>query len=200
MNKTFKVARLLAAAAVLAFASMSASAGIINFSFLNTGYVSGAGSCGYGCSLVQTTGTATELGGIPGVNEKWSFHGVMQFYQGSDAGVGLGTSWSFKDLDGSNDLYGTFATLVDGGLSDILRPGEVLYTITGGSGLFAGATGGGLSSITYLLSTLFTEVGSMTVYTKSISTPEPAVSMLMLVGIGMLGFMAYRRRRAMNQL
>jgi hypothetical protein len=199
MNKTFKLAGLLAVSAVMALASMTASAGIINFSFINNGHVSDVDSCGVGCALVTTTGEATELNGLPG-QEKWSFNGVMEFYQLPTLGVGLGTSWSFKDLNGNNDLYGTFGTLVDGNLSDILRPGEVLYTITGGSGLFEGASGGGHSFITYLLSSWFTEIGEMTVFTKTVPSPEPATNLLLLVGLGMVGFMAWRRRKASNEI
>lgn len=204
MKNTFKLAGLLLASAFLAVASTAASAGIINFSFTNTGHVDSVGpNCGAGCILVETTGQATEIGGLPGVNE-WAFSGVMQFYQDWDSGfgygVGSGLGWSFEDLDGNNNLYGSFTQAVDGNLSDIIRPGSVQYTILGGSGIFDGSKGSGSSTITYFLSSWFTELGSMVVVTKPASVPEPAVSTLLIAGLGMVGFMAYRRRRATTRL
>lgn len=209
MKNIFKLASLLAASAFLAVASSGASAGIINFSFTNTGNVDAVGpSCGAGCVLVETTGHATETGGLAGAND-WSFSGVMQFYQdwssGFGYGVGTGLGWSFTDTDGNNNLYGNFTQAVDGNLFDIVRPGTVQYTILGGSGMFDGAKGSGSSSITYFLSSFFTEVGSMMVVTKPVvtavaSVPEPAISTLLFAGLGMAGFMAWRRRRATTQI
>jgi PEP-CTERM motif-containing protein len=209
MKNIFKLTSLLGVSAFLALASSAASAGIISFSFTNTGYIDSVGpSCGPGCVLVETTGHATETGGLAGAND-WSFSGVMQFYQdwssGLGYGVGSGLGWSFTDTDGNNNLYGNFTQSVDGNLFDIVRPGTVQYTILGGSGMFDGAKGSGSSSITYFLSSFFTEVGSMLVVTKPVvtavaSVPEPAISTLLFAGLGMAGFMAWRRRRATTQI
>jgi len=104
------------------------------------------------------------------------------------------TSWSFIDNSGGNDLSGTFSWTLDDGL-------KASYDITGGSGLFAGATGAGSSviSITRWYSGLpeFLEVGTMHVRTPPTTrVPEPSLTGLVAAGLMMVGFGAYRRRRA----
>jgi hypothetical protein len=77
--------------------------------------------------------------------------------------------------------------------------GAAFYDITGGSGLFAGATGTGSSviSISKWYSGLpdFLEVGTMHVNTPT-SVPEPSLTSLVAAGLMLVGFGAYRRRRA----
>src|SRR5262245_11692960 len=108
MSKTIK---LIAAMALMALASVSASAGTINFSFVNDGLLGGVeNSCGKNCVSLTSAGLAQEVGGS---GESWLFQGAMKVYQGAgpDVGIGFGSSdlgWSFTDLDGSNSLYGTF--------------------------------------------------------------------------------------------
>src|SRR4051794_17582479 len=102
------------ASAFMAFASTSASAGIIDFTFSNTGAVDSATSCGFNCLLVKTSGTATETGGIAGSNS-WNFDGTMKFsslggfaVEGNGSGTGLG--WSFTDTSGNDNLWGSFSS------------------------------------------------------------------------------------------
>jgi hypothetical protein len=207
MNKTFK---LLAATALLCLASVSASAGIINFSFVNDGLLGGKdNSCGAGCVTLSSAGLAQEIGGS---GESWLFQGKMKVYEAgsTDLGIGFGSSdlgWSFTDLDGNNSLFGTFTAVGD--LLSWSGGGTVSYQVLGGSGLFAGAVGTGLSKIVTnvvdLWGTLigaFHEEGKMSVLTSTATAkvPEPAVSTMLLAALGMVGFMAYRRRKATTQI
>ena len=206
MNKTFKLTSLIAAMAMLCFASASASAGIISFGFTNDGFIGGVdNSCGAGCVLLTSAGIASATGGS---GETWLFNGQMKVYEGADLGFGAGPGlgWSFTDLDGNNNLYGSFTALGDlfswGGASD------VYYTVLGGSGLFSGAVGTGHSTIWTsifefwgLNGGTFHEEGAMTIWTPTTAAvPEPAVSTLLIAGLGIVGFMAYRRRRAKTQI
>jgi PEP-CTERM motif len=190
MNKIFKLA---AALAVLCLGSASASAGIINFSFTNDGVAGVSGSCGTGCVLLQSAGIAQASGGS---NESWLFQGTMKIYEGSPDlgfGAGSGLGWSFTDLNGNNDLFGTFTAV--GNIIALFSSSSVSYTVLGGSGLFDGAVGAGSSTIKALLG-IFHEEGTMTVYTNPASVPEPGITTMLLAGFGMMGFLFYRRRRS----
>src|SRR5262249_15065788 len=154
MRKLFKLATALAVTGLMSLASTAASAGIISFSFKNSGTVSVDGNCGSGCYVLESEGVATETSGLPGSNS-WNFEGVMKFFPTADGGLGSGTGagygWSFTDRgSGGNDLWGTFTSLTDSGLL-LLTGGSVQYTVLGGSGIFDGSLGSGLSDITYIL-------------------------------------------------
>jgi hypothetical protein len=195
-------AGLLAALTLFVLGTGTASANIINFSFKNSGSVADADLCGFNCLLVTTTGTAEETGGLPGANE-WSFTGVMKFsstslvtLEGNGTGTGLG--WSFMDTSGNNNLYGSFSSDLFT-LLGIVSAGTVDYTIGGGSGLFAGATGFGASTIKFIGGD-FWETGLMHVVTANLtSVPEPGVIVLFLTAGGLLALAYQRRRRAAIQ-
>jgi len=195
-------AGLLVALSLFAMASGTASASIINFSFKNSGSVTDADVCGLNCLVVTTSGTAQETGGLPGVNT-WSFNGVMKFsatslvsLEGNGSGTGLG--WSFTDTTGNNNLYGSFASDLFT-LLGIVSVGTVDYTIGGGSGLFAGATGFGASTIQFLGGD-FWETGLMHVVTATLTNvPEPGTIVLFLTAAGLLAFTYQRRRRVAFQ-
>src|SRR5215813_5359667 len=133
MKNTFRLASTLVAMGLLSLASATASAGIITFDFTNSGAVGSGGSCGSNCTYVQSNGIATETGGLSGFNQWW-FQGVMKFYSGWPTGHGDGLTWSFDDLLGGNDLYGSFTSDVD--FTDYPIQGVVQYTVLGGSGIF----------------------------------------------------------------
>ena len=206
MGSKNKFVGLLVALGLSALASATASATIIDFKFDNHGSVTGAVSCGSNCLRVSTTGTATESSGIAGANS-WTFNGVMEFssigwfgLEGDGTGSGLG--WAFTDTSGNDNLKGSFSSDLTT-LAGLLSIGTVSYVISGGSGMFSNATGYGASDISFALGQ-FSEKGWMHVVTtaKAITTavPEPGVTTLMLAGFGMLGFVAYRRRRAHSKI
>ncbi len=200
-----KLKGLLAAVGLLALAPGIASAGYLTFDFQNDGALFATGTCGVGCYEVQSVGIAHEIGSdeVPGTNS-WTFLGSMKFYENPLFGVGIGSGpgfgWSFADNSGSNDLFGSFSTLLPTANPSV---GSVSYTIEGGSGLFAGATGSGFSLITVTnwFADFFTfdEQGRMYVYTPAGSAttpvPEPGMVSLLAAGFAMIGFVAYRRRR-----
>ncbi len=201
MRTLGKFASVLVATGLMGLASAAASAGIISFNFNNSGSVSVDGNCGPGCFVLSSEGVATETSGLPGANQ-WVFEGVMKFFPDWGGNVGSGTGaygWSFTG--GGNDLYGSFTSLTDG-LVPLFGDGIVQYTVLGGSGIFNGALGSGLSSISYLLGG-FWEEGRMTIVTGNApprAVPEPSISTLLVAGLGMVAFMAYRRRRVSTQI
>jgi hypothetical protein len=103
-----------------------------------------------------------------------TFAGTMKVLGFIDSDVASSSSWSFLDSSGLNSL-------------------------NGGTGLFSGSTGHGESDFLFA-GNQYGESGWLTVNTGATSVPEPAVSTLLLVGFGMVGFLAYRRRRASTQI
>jgi MYXO-CTERM domain-containing protein len=191
-----KLLSLVAAVGMLCLAPVIASASTINFDFVTKGTLDKEG-CGFLCYDITVTGTAYDFADeLPDVSQ-WAFTGSMQFW--GDAGTGFTdptnpTSWSFVDADGNNNLSGTFYWVL------LNNKGAAHYDITGGSGLFAGATGTGSSviSITKWYSGLpdFLEVGTMNVHASNPTTVvEPSTTGLAAVGLALVGFAAFRRRR-----
>ena len=188
-----KLMGLAAAVGMLCLAPAIASASIINFETEGTLDTDG---CGSGC-YTMTGSVSDYTNDVPGTTS-WTFSGYMTFLGTPWLGatdLSEPTAWSFVDDSGSNNLSGTFAwALGNGG-------GAGLYNVTGGSGLFAGATGFGASviSITKWFSGLpeFYEVGSLSVTTPPpTKVSEPSPTGLVAVGLAMMGFAVYRRRRA----
>lgn len=174
-----------------------ASAAPITFNFASEGTLT-KGDCGFLCYNINTSGTAYDFSNDVSGTSSWAFEGHMTFYGtpwlgGTDASSP--TSWSFTDNGASgNDLSGTFSWLFE---PNSTATGTAKYDITGGSGLFAGATGSGSSviSITRWFSGLpeFLEVGTMRA--KPTAVPEPGTTGLVAAGLMMLGLAAWRRRR-----
>jgi hypothetical protein len=192
----------LVALGLMSLASATASAVPISFSFHNEGEISDVTtSCDGNCLRLTTTGTATEQGGLSGANS-WTFNGVMEFsgLLGNSSGNGTGAElgWWFTDNAGTNNLFGSFNSSING-LVGLLGGGTVNYAISGGSGLFAGATGFGISEISYFLGK-FWENGHMQVATPNLppttTVAEPGMTALLTAGVGMFGLLAWRRRRA----
>jgi hypothetical protein len=193
-----KLTSLIAAVGLLCLAPGIASAGFLTFDFKNEGTIQ-KDSCGFGCYSIETTGTAYDYtDDVPGTSS-WSFSGYMTFLGvpwfvgGTDNGSP--TSWSFIDNGSSaNNLSGTFSWTF------LFGNGMAHYTIDSGSGLFAGASGGGSSLVTikkwYSDLPEFSEVGTMYVRTEPTRVPEPGMASLFAAGLGLIGFVAYRRRRA----
>lgn len=200
MKQVSKWGSVFAVLGFMSLAAQNAVAGIVSFNFTSQGEIDSVTSCGLGCYELRTNGWATESSGLPGENG-WDFTGLMRFYQiGGLGGIGVGTGsgygWSFTDESHGNNLFGTFTSVLGGGANDAVRHGNVLYTITGGSGWFDGVTGSGLSDLTLTLGKYFFESGRMNVVA---SVPEPGMMSLFAASLGMLGFVARRRRREQTQ-
>jgi MYXO-CTERM domain-containing protein len=190
-----KLLGLVAAVGLSCLAPAMASASTIDFDFATKGTLDKE-ACGFLCYDISVTGTAYDFADELSDVSQWAFTGSMQFV-GNNKGTGFTdptnpTSWSFVD-DSGNNLSGTFYwVLLEG-------TGNAYYDITGGSGLFAGATGTGSSviSITKWYSGLpeFLEVGTMNVHTSPTTVVEPSTTGLAAVGLALVGFAAFRRRR-----
>jgi hypothetical protein len=205
MKNRFRFGGLLAVLGLLGLAG-NASAVPIAFDFTSVGAVTGTSSCGPYCFTVKTQGLAFETDGGSDPYT-WAFEGLMEFYQINDIGYGFGTGpglgWKFKDLSGTNNLFGSYFMTLLGDLNDIVRTGTVGYLVEGGSGLFEGATGVGNSDISLYFGSLFVEHGSMSVKkaptVPPAAVPEPGATGVLAAGLGMLAFLAYRRRRAVQK-
>jgi hypothetical protein len=187
--KKLRLAGILAALAIMA--AGSASAAPISFSFWNDGYIADVDGClgGGACLRVTTGGDVTETSGLPGVNE-WTFTGVMEYTLGWPlVGNGTDIGWSFLDVGGVNNLYGTFTSI-----SFDLMTYFVSYVITDGTGMFANAKGAGSSTLKLSWNGSFNEFGRMWA-----EVPEPGTTALFAAGLMLIGFMAWRRRRELPQ-
>jgi hypothetical protein len=183
----------LAAIVLAGFAPGFASANIIDFSFVTAGTLQ-ANNCGFLCYSIHTQGTAYDFTDEVAGTSSWTFSGNMTFFgvpwiAGSSGGPSY---WSFSDDSSSgNDLSGTFGWTLLGGI------GTAIYDITGGSGLFAGASGSGGSIIAisnwYADLPEFIEVGKMKVSATPVA--EPDTTSLVAAGLLLLGFVAWRRRK-----
>lgn len=112
-----------------------------------------------------------------------SFDLLSSFVFNAVSGTGTG---GFEFAQGGNSFSGTIATAA---APVALGPGfEISYTVTGGTGSFAGATGGGngliriVSDITGAPPYSYIEAGIMNVT----AIPEPATALLMLGGVAAL--------------
>jgi hypothetical protein len=190
MKNKFKWLGLLA---VLSFLSLSttASAGVITFGFGGEG--TAVKNCGSLCRSVTITGAAASVPGF----DLWSFSGTLQLTKSSifdltETVTGLG--WTISD--GLNSLYGTSSGEF---LSFGIGGGALSYVVTGGTGLFAGATGYG-GSLLGAIGKKFIEGGLLTVNVPSADVPEPGTTMLLFAGIAIMAVFMARRRRELPKL
>ena len=105
-------------------------------------------------------------------------------------GIGSGT-WKLSDLSpAGNDLFGTSTHMQEAFSANLLRD-TVQIVISGGSGIFAGATGTGLA-------TAYINVANGTAVDSSVFSvtlvPEPSTLALMVIGLLTVSMLASRRR------
>lgn len=179
--------------AVLALAANGvARADTALFSFTSTGFgVMGTCAGGGDCVEAFSVGDADDTAGnLFPIATSWSQ--FLNFTLTPSTGVFTGT-WSLTDIGSDfNDLSGTFTgQWVQ--LSSTQSLATLSYTVTAGSGLFAGATGGGQSLLTADADFNYSETGILSVGISAV--PEPATYGLMLAGlVGMAGFASRQRR------
>lgn len=193
MKNKFKWGGLIALISFLGFAG-AASATPITFDTGPNGGTSTVSYCSpfqFNCGTMSTSGTLYVDG-----SEWGAFAGELVvrasgFLEGDVTDTSI---WSFTS--GANSLFGTLSGDL-GGLLGGIGGGALEYIVSGGSGLFAGATGKGSSNY-WFLGDHYYEYGQLNVDVASV--PEPAISTLLLAGFGMVAFLAYRRRRASTQI
>jgi hypothetical protein len=104
-----------------------------------------------------------------------------------------------ETLKNGDSLFGTVAFTTPPGTPDATNNFTTSFganiTITGGSGLFAGATGSGVAtgSDVWTSATGGTSI-QHTVAILTTPVPEPETYAMMLAGLGIMGFMVRRRR------
>jgi hypothetical protein len=206
MKNKLKFGGLLALLGVLGLASSTASATPITFGFSTSDGSANITPCEGGdsaCNILTTHGdlqiggqtvgsfTATmTLLGVPITN-------LLDFSDDDISTVDGHSKWLFVDSTGANSLSGSLSGDL-ANIANFVGMGGLKYTIEKGTGLFANAFGAGVSAFSFLGGT-YNEEGVMWVDTHPV--PEPGVTVLLLAGLGMAGYMAWQRRRtAMTQI
>lgn len=175
-------------AVVLVFASGQPSAAPIDFGFSGAGFAVASPCAGTpNCLDVFSVGDANDVSGaaIPG-----SWATFLTFSVLLPSGTASGT-WSFSDVTvAQNDLSGTF-TAQFAQFTATSFSGSINYIVTGGGGLFSGATGTGQSLISASGAYDYTERGQFSVT----AVPEPPSVALLTAGLGSGIWWLGRRRR-----
>lgn len=172
-----KLLGLVAAVGMSCLAPAIASATMIDFGFTTHGETDG--------TVVTTTSTA--VGNNLSLPGSWSLGATFDDTP----------SWSLTD-GGSNSLSGT-VSWTDTGKGYL----NGLYAITGGTGLFVGATGSGASFVVSIVNWYthlpeWFEAGTLQVNTPNDipqTVPEPSTTGLAALGLALVGLAAFRRRR-----
>ncbi|MBX5461935.1 MAG: hypothetical protein IRZ28_12715 [Steroidobacteraceae bacterium] len=200
MNK--KISSLLALAGLACLAPGIASAGFLTFDFTNTGLRSYV-DCDSGAANIDVRGVAFDPSNdVPGTLA-WEFDGALQFTGISCDAPTASTagSWQFVDYGpAGNSLWGTLSALLEANTQTL----QTSYTITGGSGLFEGATGFGWGLSDALFSagewfTAYVEQGRMFIRSRDgapTAVSEPGITGLFAAALILVGVMGLRRRHA----
>jgi len=173
---------------IIPLPGLTGSAGIIDFNFSGVG----TGTPGYG---FQVSGTATVY-----ALSSWGSAPVSTWsLDGSFTGIGAATGqWRFTDTSGKESLFGWnwFSAHPSCGPNDAIPTETVFYTVTGGSGLFANASGAGGALITFWQdSGSSREIGSLVVTVPDRhEVAEPSMLSLFVAGAFALAWTMQRRR------
>lgn len=133
--------------AVLAAACLATSASAITFEFETLGYAI-PGDCDLtvfppqpACVVIDVSGTSMNLtSATPG---PWTFSAHGQVLFGSGAGT-----FTFDDTSAANnDFFGTWTNTLSAPNASGVAESDFVYTVLGGSGIFAGLTGAGTSHL-----------------------------------------------------
>lgn len=139
------------------------------------------------CVDIGALGTVNDFAGLDSpIPDEWAFFETNRLI----GGLGSGT-WEFQDLgDAGNDLFGS-STSTFSQLSPSLAKVELAYTILGGGGMFAGASGSGfVTAYGDLVNLTYVSSGALDVT----PIPEPTTWALMLAGLAAIGATSRRRR------
>lgn len=188
MKSPSRMLRQFAAGAAMLAATAGAQA--VTFDLLLTGNgIFTATPCDdmADCVDIGALGLVDDFDGLESsIPDSWAFFETNRLI----GGLGSGT-WEFQDLgDAGNDLFGT-STSTFTQLSPTLGKVELMYTIGGGAGMFAGASGSGfVTAFGDLVDGTYVSSGSLSVT----PIPEPETWALMFAGLAAVGA-AVRRRR-----
>ena len=163
--------------------AVAAALGLGGTAFADPVAYTGAGSVGPVTPVSPSGSAVFAATGSYSFGVLGSFDLLSSFVFNAVSGTGTG---GFEFAQGGNSFSGTIATAA---APVALGPGfEITYTVTGGTGSFAGATGGGngliriVSDITGAPPYSYIEAGIMNVT----AIPEPATALLMLGGVAAL--------------
>ena len=198
-----KELRSLAAAAALCLTPIVASANLIGFDFSSLGNGIEGEVCGHSCSELALLSNVTVSGldsyFAPGAAPSFSLTGGFQFVELGSYGTGGAPptgNWQLTD-GGGDSLFGLLTGQFSGGASDPERDGVLLYAVQGGTGLFDGALGLGISSVVFSpFPGYYSEAGTFAVeLADTVEAPEPGIIALFATGMGMLALVWTGRRR-----
>lgn len=179
MDTTNKPRRsMIAGVALLGAMATSAPAHALDIISIGTGSSSAIPCIALpACLDVHVVGTETDLVGLtPSGTDTWAYSLNFQLINFS---TGAGT-WRYTDLGpGGNDIFGTSLHHQET-LSATLFKDSVQYVITGGTGLFAGATGTGQT--TAYIDLIAGRHADSSVLSITL-VPEPGTWALMLAGL-----------------
>lgn len=179
-----------AALAVVLLGAMASAGAAPAIGFLYNGHGTIAVvPCGPTCLSATVTGAADDWAGpVSPIPDSWD---VLVSQTVDLAAMTFAGTFSFTDVGpGANSFYGSLVgTFVP--LSPTQIKGEVMYVVSGGSGIFSGATGSGMSTLySDLAAGQWVDAGKFDI------TPVPEPSTVLLLGIGLLGIGVARWRRA----
>lgn len=195
--------KLSVAALPLSVICVAASAGIIDVGFDTAGSATWGASCGTSCTDLTLTGT-TSVSGLDGyfggsATPNFSFSALLNVTPGWIGSSAVGNAptggWRLQDTLGDS-LYGSVDGWLSGMPGDLAGVGIFDFAVSGGTGLFGGASGSGGALSDFSWSGNFRDAGGLLVHAPSVPTttvPEPGTLVLFGFGLAGLGWSLQKR-------